>query len=238
MSVLDTIKRVMLVRSHPAGKPFIFISLGLSLFFLLFFEELGILMLVLTGFIIYFFRDPVRTVPQAEGLVVSPADGEVISISHGCTLPDDLAEEDEEATYTKISIFLSVFDAHVNRVPIAGTIIRKFYYGGKFLNAELDKASAENERACLLVQTESGTLVGFSQIAGLVARRIINDLEEGDIVETGERFGIIRFGSRADVYVPGDADILVAQGQRAIGGETVLANLASRNGAVWEGKAI
>lgn len=227
MSLIDTIQRTMFVKPHPAGMPFIIGGAIATILLLLMSEELGLIALFITLFMYYFFRDPVRVVPQREGLVVSPADGRVLAIKTNQSLPDDLEEEDDSADYTKISIFLSVIDAHVNRVPVGGEVIRTFYHEGKFLNAELDKASEENERACALVKLTDGRLVGFSQIAGLIARRIVTDLETGKNVETGEKFGIIRFGSRMDIYLPKGVNALVCEGQRAVAGETILADLTS-----------
>jgi phosphatidylserine decarboxylase len=137
----------MLIKPHPAGYPFIAISAALTILGLLIWDPLGVLFLLLTLFIIYFFRDPVRMVPQKEGLVVAPADGRVVSVEQNVSLPDDLSETHDAETYTKISIFLSVLDSHVNRIPVSGEVVQTFYYEGKFLNAELDKSSEENERA-------------------------------------------------------------------------------------------
>lgn len=228
MSLIDTITRTMFVKPHPAGYPFIGGALVASIILLLIWEPLGFFSLFLTAFIYYFFRDPVRLVPQREGLIISPADGRVIAVKQNQTLPDDLVEEDDSDTYTKISIFLSVLDPHVNRVPVSGEIIKTFYYAGKFLNAEMDKASEENERASALLKLENDKLVGFTQIAGLVARRIITTLEVGQKCETGERFGLIRFGSRMDVYLPEGVGSHVCVGQRTIAGETVLADYKSK----------
>ncbi len=229
MSLLDTITRTMLVKPHPAGYPFIFGALAIAILFLLVWKPLGVLFLILALFVVYFFRDPVRAVPQKQGLVIAPADGRVISITPNMELPDELGDDlDDDLTFTKISIFLSVLDVHVNRTPISGKIINTFYYEGEFLNAELDKASEKNERAHALVETEKGHYVGFSQIAGFVARRIVTDLEKDKQVVTGERFGIIRFGSRADIYIPSKFAPLVCVGGRTIGGETVLADLTSK----------
>jgi phosphatidylserine decarboxylase len=227
MSILDTITKTMLVKPHPAGYPFIGLSGLLTLIGLLIWNPLGILFLLITLFIIYFFRDPVRMVPQQEGLIVAPADGRVICVEENVGLPDDLADTDDSENYTKISIFLSVLDAHVNRIPIGGEIVQTYYYEGKFLNAELDKSSEENERASALVAISNNRYVGFSQIAGLVARRIITKLEKHQKVETGERFGLIRFGSRMDVYLPKGIASQVCVGQRTLGGETILADLNS-----------
>ena len=232
MSLLDTITRTMLVKPHKAGYPFIAGGAVLTILFLLIWEPLGLLFLILTLFTLYFFRDPVRAVPQQDGLVIAPADGRIISITADKTLPDELGSDmNSDDTFTKISIFLSVLDVHVNRVPANGTIIDTYYYEGAFFNAELDKASEENERAHALLKTEKGQYVGFSQIAGLVARRIVTDLEKDKEVEAGQRFGIIRFGSRADIYIPSKIAPLVCVGQRTIGGETILANLNAKNKA-------
>jgi phosphatidylserine decarboxylase len=227
MSLIETIQRTMFVKPHPVGYPFIIGSAVATIIFLLIWQPLGVFALFLTAFIYYFFRDPIRQVPQGEGLIVSPADGRVIAVKNNQSLPDDLAEEDDSETYTKISIFLSVFDPHVNRVPISGEILKTFYYEGKFLNAELDKASEENERASALLKMSNGKLLGFSQIAGFVARRIVNTLEIGQQVNTGDRYGIIRFGSRADIYLPEGIKSQVCVGQRTLAGETILADLNS-----------
>jgi phosphatidylserine decarboxylase len=228
MSLIETIQRTMFVKPHPAGYPFIGGALAVSLVLLIIFKPLGITGLLLTAFIYYFFRDPVRLVPQREGLVVAPADGRVIAVKTGQTLPDDLIEEDDAADYTKISIFLSVLDAHVNRVPVGGEILKTFYYEGKFINAEMDKASEENERSAALIKLDNDKLVAFTQIAGLIARRIITTLEPGQKRESGEKFGLIRFGSRMDVYLPKGVNSLVCEGQRTLAGETVLADYKSK----------
>lgn len=180
--------------------------------------------IVLTCWCAYFFRDPVRAVPQRAGLVLSPADGLVQKITQ-VVPPAELKLGAEERT--RISIFLNVFDVHVNRVPMAGKITALHYHPGAFFNASLDKASEENERQYATVTTEDGKSVGFVQIAGLIARRILCDLENNQTVAAGERFGIIRFGSRVDVYLPQGGQPMVCVGQRTIGGETVLADLQS-----------
>ena len=228
MSLFQTIKNTCFVKPHAAGLPFIFGGLAASIILLLIFEPLGVFGLIMTALIYYFFRDPVRAVPQTDGLILAPADGRIIKISHDCGLPDDLSAEDDKNTYTKISIFLSVLDAHVNRAPCSGEVIKTFYYEGKFINAELDKASEENERAHALIKTEKGKLVAFSQIAGLVARRIVADIKQGDTITQGQRFGIIRFGSRMDVYLPNNMPTLVCEGQTAIAGETILADFNNK----------
>ena len=182
----------------------------------------------------YFFRDPVRMVPTRIGLIVSPADGKVQKLAQ-VKPPAEL--EMGEAPRTRISIFLNVFDVHVNRVPVEGTISKLHYHKGTFVNAALDKASEDNERQLVKVTLPNQKDVGFVQIAGLVARRIVCTLQEGQMVKTGERYGLIRFGSRVDVYLPEGAHPLVIEGQYMLGGETVLADLASSEPArVGEGQ--
>ena len=228
MSLIDTICRTVLVKPHPAGMPFIIGGAVTTILLLIIWKPLGVAALILSLLIVYFFRDPVRITPEREGLIVAPADGRVISVKPNHALPDELSEEDERETYTKISIFLSVLDVHVTRVPVGGEVIKTFYHEGKFLNAELDKASEENERASALIKTQNAKLVGVSQIAGLIARRIVTSLSEGKTLKTGEKYGIIRFGSRADIYLPKGTNALVCVGQRTIGGETILGDLESK----------
>lgn len=182
---------------------------------------------ILTGWCVYFFRDPDRVTPVRTGLVVSPADGLIQSITEAPP-PQEMGLK--KGKYTRISIFLSVFDVHVNRVPIGGKIIKSIYHPGKFFNASLDKASIHNERQSLVVLTEDKQEIGFVQIAGLIARRIRCDVEEDQKVKTGQRFGMIRFGSRMDVYLPKETPILVLEGQRAVGGETILADFKADAG--------
>ncbi len=221
--LLETIKGVLFVRIHPAGWPFITaFALG-SLLLMLLWAPLGWIGLVLTLWCIYFFRDPERVTPARPGLIISPGDGMVQKI---CTVVPPPALDLGEEPHTRISIFLNVFDVHVNRIPVAGIIRKLHYHPGLFLNANLDKASEDNERQLISIATDDGVKIGVVQIAGLVARRILCDLKEGQIVSAGERFGIIRFGSRVDVYLPASASLLVMAGQRSIGGETVLAELA------------
>ncbi len=160
---------------------------------------LGHLGLVATVWCLYFFRNPMRYVPHKEGVIVSPADG-IVCLVQEVTPPEALGLGSEPLT--RISVFLNIFNVHINRIPIAGTIIKKIYHPGKFLNASLDKASEENERCSLVVKTASGHHIGFVQIAGLIARRIRCNVREGDTVATGETYGLIRFGSRADIYLP------------------------------------
>ncbi len=218
---------------HRDGWKFVAIAVAAALVFLLLWAPLGWLLLIVAVYIAYFFRDPDRVTPMREGLVVSPADG-LISAVERVRPPPEFGFGIEERQ--RISVFLSVFDVHINRAPVAGRISRSVYVPGAFLNAALDKASADNERRVLVVTTVAGVEIGVAQIAGLIARRIVTIKDEGDMVATGERIGLIRFGSRVDVYLPAGAAPLVAVGQRMVAGETVLADLASpeprRGGAI------
>lgn len=188
---------------------------------------------VLTAWCILFFRDPNRVTPTRDGLVVSPADGLVVSVA-SVPWPRELAMGEGEAT--RIGIFMNVFDVHVNRVPVDGRISKLAYVPGAYFNASFDKASEQNERQLVAMETADGRPLAFVQIAGLVARRIVCRLTEGQTVLAGERMGMIRFGSRVDVYLPAGVAPLVVEGQRCVAAETVLADLASteppRNGAV------
>ena len=210
---------------HPEGFRFAGISAAVTLVvFLAGWNVVGWLLLGLTLFILAFFRNPKRASPAGGGLILSPADGLVSQIAE-VSLPRHLVGEGalEPGTALRISVFMSVFDVHINRTPIAGTITRMAYVPGAFLNADLDKASEENERQYFLVEGADGTKVGFTQIAGLIARRIIGFVREGSIVGTGQRIGLIRFGSRVDVFLPAGFQPQVVKGQRAVAGETVLA---------------
>jgi phosphatidylserine decarboxylase len=181
-------------------------------------------LVALTAFTFLFFRDPLRVTPQGNDLLVAPADG-LVSQIEDVPVPPELAGEGGlvQARALRVSIFLSVFDVHINRAPVAGKVTRLAYVEGKFLNASLDKASADNERQNLVIEMEDGTRVGVVQIAGLVARRILTFVRKGEQVAAGERFGLIRFGSRTDLYLPEGFVLQVAKGQRAVGGETVIA---------------
>lgn len=223
-SLLETISD-SLAPVHADGHKFVAIGAVLTLLFFLLWPPLGWLLALVTAWIIYFFRDPERVVPMRDGLIVSPADGRVSSIEE-VRPPAELGLGEE--TRVRVSIFLSVFDVHINRAPIAGRITRSIYIPGTFVNAALDKASEDNERRVILVETANGVAVGVVQIAGLVARRIVSFKSEGDSVGSGERIGLIRFGSRVDTYLPPQQTALVAVGQRAVGGETVLADLKSQ----------
>lgn len=222
-SLLDTIAD-SLAPVHRDGHKFIAIGLIVTLLLFLLWAPLGWIAALITAWIIYFFRDPDRVTPLREGLVLAPADGK-ISLIETVRPPAELGLGDEDRV--RISIFLSVFDVHIQRAPVAGRIVRSLYIPGAFLNAALDKASEENERRSIVIETPAGTKVGVVQIAGLVARRIVTLAAEGDSLGAGERFGLIRFGSRVDTYLPPGAFPAVAVGQRAIGGETVLSDLKS-----------
>lgn len=216
--------KYVLVPVNRAGWPFIAGALLLAVVFALIWPPLVWLGLLLAAFCTYFFRDPDRFVPVRPGLVVSPADG-LVSAVGPATPPAELGMGD--VSLTRVSIFLSVFDVHVNRVPTDGTITELAYHEGAFLNAAEDKASDLNERQSVRMTTSDGRDIVFVQIAGLIARRIICTLTHGQSVRSGERFGLIRFGSRTDVYLPDGVAPMVAVGQRMIGGETVIADLTS-----------
>lgn len=223
MSIIDSVRTTVLVPVHREGYPFIAIAGVATLLLAWWGAWLTWPMLALLVWVVYFFRDPVRVTPAREGLVISPADGRVSMISR-VVPPAELGLG--PLPMLRVSIFMSVFDCHVNRAPIGGTIEKLAYRPGKFLNADLDKASEDNERNGVVLRTAYGTF-GVVQIAGLLARRIVWWVGEGQPLATGERFGMIRFGSRVDVYFPEGAQPLVAEGQRAIAGETVLADMAS-----------
>ncbi len=222
-SLIDTIVENM-APVHRDGHKFVAIALVLTLLFFLLWPPLGWALLVVTLYVAYFFRDPERVTQLREGLVISPADGRV-SMIEKVRPPAELALGPEERV--RVSIFLSVLDVHINRAPVAGRIIRSVYVPGAFLNAALDKASEDNERRALVIETTGGTQIGVVQIAGLIARRIVTFAGEGETIGQGQRFGLIRFGSRVDVFLPPGRHALVSVGQRAVGGETVLADLKS-----------
>jgi phosphatidylserine decarboxylase len=206
---------------HRAGWPFIAGGLLLSLLLAWFALPLLWLGLLPTAWMTYFYRDPPRVTPQGEDLVVSPADGTIQAIAPRRPPPE---LELGEAPRTCISVFLNIFDVHVNRAPVGGRITRLAYHPGQFLNAAHDKASDANERQSFRIETAQGEVFGLVQIAGLVARRIVRFVDQGAVVDGGQRIGLIRFGSRCDVYLPDGMAPLVAVGQRAIAGETVLAD--------------
>ena len=217
---------------HPEGRKFLVLAGTITLFaFLLDWDFLTFLLVGLTIWIAAFFRDPVRTTPQGDNWIIAPADG-LITLIEKVPVPLELGGDEGlgDAEVSRVSIFMSVFDVHINRSPIGGRIRRIAYVPGKFLNADLDKASEDNERQYFLVEGSDGVKVGFTQIAGLVARRILSFVREGDSVEAGQRVGLIRFGSRVDVYLPPGTGPRVLLGQRAIGGETILAEIGADPG--------
>lgn len=212
---------------HPEGRKFGLIAAAITLlFFLIGWEIIGWLMVGVTVWTVAFFRDPVRVTPRDQDLVISPADGLVTMISEVSPPPEMRGTEGlGDVPLIRVSIFMSVFDVHVNRAPIGGTVTRVAYIAGKFLNADLDKASEENERQHVLIERSDGVRIGMTQIAGLVARRIVTYIKDGDILAGGQRVGLIRFGSRVDVYLPAGTAPRIVKGQRAIAGETVLAEI-------------
>jgi phosphatidylserine decarboxylase len=217
---------------HPEGRKYLVIAGAATLItYSAISHFLGWLLVGLTIWVAAFFRDPIRTTPTASNLIIAPADGlitMIVKVAPPAELrgPDLLVEGD----YTRVSIFMSVFDVHINRSPIAGRIRKIAYVPGKFLNADLDKASEDNERQHFVVERSDGLKIGFTQIAGLVARRILSFVREGDNVAAGERVGLIRFGSRVDVFLPPDTGPRVLLGQRAIAGETVLGEIGAAPG--------
>jgi phosphatidylserine decarboxylase len=227
-SILDSILGGF-VPIHPDGYKFVAGAALATLLLFLVLPPLGWLGAIATAYCAYFFRDPDRTTPSRKGLVTSAADGKVAAIAD-VAAPNELQLGRE--TLSRISVFLSIFDVHIVRAPVAGRIIRSHYVPGAFLNAELDKASEENERRALVIETESGEKVGVVLIAGLIARRIVTFVGEGASVARGERIGLIRFGSRVDVYLPAGSELIAEVGQTAIGGETVLARFVGREEAL------
>src|SRR3954449_449090 len=212
---------------HPEGRKYaVAVGAASALCFILHWGFLGWILVGLTIWVASFFRDPVRTTPRGNPLVIAPADGLVTMITK-VPPPPELRGSDglNDADYTRVSIFMSVFDVHINRAPIAGRVTRIAYVPGKFVNADLDKASEDNERQHLLIEGADGIRIGFTQIAGLVARRILAFVRQGDIVEAGQRVGLIRFGSRVDVYLPAGTSPQVLLGQRTIAGETIIAEI-------------
>ncbi|NNM72327.1 phosphatidylserine decarboxylase [Enterovirga aerilata] len=218
--IYESIRRLF-VPIRREGYPFIAIAFAAAVLLGFVWAPLFWILLIVTLWVCYFFRDPERVTPVREGLVVSPADGRISMITNAAPPPEMGLPE---APMLRISVFMNVFDCHVNRSPVTGRIIRVAYTPGLFLNADLDKASEDNERNALVIET-GGVSVGVVQIAGLVARRIVDWVKEGDSITTGQRFGLIRFGSRVDVYLPPTAQVLVGVGQKAIAGETVLADI-------------
>lgn len=223
MSLLDTTASV-LARPHRAGLPFIAGALAAGLVGWFIWSALLWLGVAAALFCAFFFRDPDRAVPIREGLILAPADGRVVSVAM-VPPPPELALGTEPRV--RIATFLSVIDVHVNRTPVAGTVKAIAYHPGKFLNAAEDKASEENERNAIALEMADGRSLAVVQIAGLIARRIVCEVAERQTLEAGQRIGLIRFGSRVDLYLPEGAAPLVAVGQRMVGGETVMADLRS-----------
>jgi phosphatidylserine decarboxylase len=224
--ILESVRRI-LAPIHKEGYPFVLIAAVLAFLLGSLWSPLGWIGAMITAWICYFFRDPPRVTPVRDGLVVSPADGRISLITTAVPPAElDLPQE----PMRRVSVFMNVFDCHVNRAPVSGKITQIVYTPGLFLNAELDKASEDNERSALVLDTD-GTRIGVVQIAGLVARRIVSFVKEGDTLGAGERFGLIRFGSRVDVFLPLDTQVLVGPGQVAVAGETVLADLRAKEPA-------
>jgi phosphatidylserine decarboxylase len=221
--IIDTIAS-SLAPVHRDGHKFIAIAVGLALIFFLVWPPLAWLLVIVALWMAYFFRDPDRVTPLREGLVIAAADGHVSSVE-AVRPPVELGLGPEERV--RVSTFLSVLDVHITRAPVAGRIERSIYVPGAFFNVALDKASEENERRAMIIQRSDGVEIAVVQIAGLIARRIVAFVHEGDSVGAGERLGLIRFGSRVDVYLPPGKTALVSAGQLAIAGETVLADLKS-----------
>jgi phosphatidylserine decarboxylase len=220
MSIVASV-RSQLVPIHREGYPFIAVFAVVALILFWIWSPLGWIALMLTIWCVYFFRDPLRVTPVREGLIVSPADGRVSCVVNALP-PKELELGDQPLP--RVSVFMSVFDCHVNRSPIAGRIERIVYHKGLFLNADLDKASEDNERNAFVIAGPNER-IGVVQIAGLIARRILCFVRVGEMMSAGGRIGMIRFGSRVDVYLPYGTKPLVAEGQTAIAGETLIADL-------------
>ncbi len=208
---------------HRDGHKFLGASLIATIIGFLISSTLGWILLIVTAWIAYFFRDPDRVTPLRDGLIIAPADGRIVDIEK-VPPPPELGLQGER---TRISIFLSMLDCHVNRAPVAGRITRSIYVPGAFFSAKNDKASEENERRALVLETPTGVEIAVLQIAGMISRRIVTFAGEGDTVGVGQRFGLIRFGSRVDLYLPEGQSALVAIGQRMVAGETVMADIKS-----------
>jgi phosphatidylserine decarboxylase len=222
-----SVLRQALAPIHPDGWRFIAIFAAASVVLFWIAQPLGWIGLAATGWCVYFFRDPWRVTPLRPGLVVAPADGVVAAVGHAPP-PAELGMGD--GPMLRIAIFLSVLDVHINRMPMGGRIVKRAYSEGKFLNASLDKASTDNERLALRLATNEGFDIAVVQIAGLIARRIRCDVDAGQEVIAGQRYGLIRFGSRTEVYLPPGWTPLVILGQRAVGGETVIADARAQEG--------
>jgi len=209
----------MLFRIHNEGRIYFLTSLIVSIIIFPFFPIIGIILIIFSGFIFYFFRDPIRTIPN-EDVIVSPADGIVTYV--GKSGPPISLEGDDN--FIKISIFLNIFNVHVNRIPTTGTIKNINYIHGKFINATLEKSSDDNERNIITLEKKNDDIIFITQIAGLIARRIVCEVKEKQEVYKGHRFGIIKFGSRVDIYMPSHYKPLITIGQVVVGGETIISN--------------
>jgi len=208
---------------HKEGYKFIIIFAIATALLAMFSNTIGLIGIVLTAWCIFFFRDPDRIIPIDDNVIISPADGIITRVEYGSEAPQDLGYGNQK--FNKISIFLNVFNVHVNRVPFSGLITKVSYKPGKFYSANAEEASIDNERNSAVLKTPSGHEIIFVQVAGLVARRIVSDLKEGQEVIAGQRYGIIRFGSRIDMYLPEDIEIKALLGQTMIGGETIIAKI-------------
>jgi len=232
MNIYKSVKDEVLVPIHPAGWPFIFLFILVSAVATYFWAWFVLPGSFLSLWCIYFFRNPKRTTPVSDHLVISPADGRVLSTGI-MPVPDDL--DLPKGEWRRISIFMNVFDVHVNRAPVAGKVIATSYHKGAFLNASLDKASEQNERQNMVLEMASGQAVGVVQIAGLVARRILLEAAVGDHLNIGQQYGIIRFGSRVDVWLPASTPVAVLAGQTAVASETILADLSGAMTEITDG---
>ena len=236
MNIINSIKTSILTPIHPAGIPFIVLFFILSVIIGWLWSPLYFIGIILTVWCIYFFRNPPRVTPVLSGpninnLIISPADGRVIEISE-ITPAEEIGLP--EGKWKRVCIFMNVFDVHINRSPMLGQITYKKYVPGSFLNASLDKASDDNERLILNMDTENGKKIAFVQIAGLVARRIICDVDIGKSLKAGEIFGLIRFGSRVDIYFPSDVSVMILKGQKMIAGETIIGDFSKNAKPVKE----
>ena len=236
MNIIDSIKTSVLTPIHPAGIPFIALFFILTIIIGWLWTPLYYIGFTLTLWCVYFFRNPSRTTPILSGinknnLIISPADGKVIEISQ-ITPSEDIGLP--EGNWTRVCVFMNVFDVHVNRSPMSGKITYKKYISGSFFNASLDKSSDENERLILNMDTDNGHKIAFVQIAGLIARRIICDVDIGESIKAGETFGLIRFGSRVDIYFPTEVSIMVLKGQKMIAGETIIGDFSKNAKPVKE----
>ena len=236
MNIIDSIKTSVLTPIHPAGIPFLTLFFILTIIFGWFWSPLYFIGIILTFWCIYFFRNPPRVTPILSGinvnnLIISPADGKIIEVS-------EVKPTEEiglpEGKWKRVCIFMNVFDVHVNRSPMLGKITYKKYVPGSFFNASLDKASDKNERLILNMDAENGKKIAFVQIAGLVARRIICDVDIGNSLSAGEIFGLIRFGSRVDIYFPSDVSVMILKGQKTIAGETIIGDFSKNAKSVKE----